>query len=161
MHPYLLTKDAIDAMEGESKTHMLNVILTNLENRFDVFEDVLDMVEEADFHRKLDIPKSKSIADHLWCVIGARQSYARAIQAGEWQGFECSLDSGAGPSAFKAAMNEATKAFHRTVSELPEWTDDRQALLAQLYEHEVMHEGQLIRQVYGLGLAMPDSSFWA
>lgn len=140
---------------------MLNIILANLENRFDVFNDVLAVVDDNDFHKKLDVPKNKSIAEHLWCVIGARQSFARAIQAGEWQGFECSLDTDAGPADYKVALDKATAIFHRTVRDLDTWSDDREALLAQLYEHEVMHEGQLIRQVYGLGLSMPATSTWA
>ena len=140
---------------------MLNIILTNLEKRFDVFDDVLATVDENDFHKTLDVPKNKSIAEHLWCVIGARQSFARAIQAGEWQGFECSLYTEAGPADYKTALDKATAEFHRTVRDLGNWSDDRQALLAQLHEHEVMHEGQLIRQVYGLGLSMPATSQWA
>jgi len=140
---------------------VLNIVLTNLEKRFDVFVELLAKVDDTDFHKKLDVPKNKSIAEHLWCVIGARQSFARAIQAGEWQGFDCSLDAKAGTTDYKAALDKATTVFHQTVKQVDDWTEDRQALLAKLYEHEVIHEGQLIRHVYGMGLSMPSSSQWA
>lgn len=34
---------------------------------------------------------SNAIGAQFWCVVGARESYARAFQAGAWQGFACSL----------------------------------------------------------------------
>ncbi len=38
-----------------------------------------------------------------------------------------------------------------------EWTDAKDGLLVDLLEHETMHQGQLIRYVYGLGFSFPES----
>ena len=38
--------------------------------------------------RLAELP-SNSIGSQLWCVVGARESYVRAISAGKWQGFAC------------------------------------------------------------------------
>ena len=37
-----------------------------------------------------------------------------------------------------------------------EWTEVKSELLTTLNEHEVMHEGQLIRHLYGLGYSIPE-----
>lgn len=140
---------------------MLTVLLDQLNTRFGMFEELAASVNDADFHRRLDTPRSKTIAEHLWCVLGARQSYARALKAGEWTGFQCSLEESAGREEFLAELERSARELNQTVNAVTDWTDGRKQLLAQLHEHETMHEGQLIRQVYGLGLEMPKSSFWA
>ena len=35
----------------------------------------------------LDLPSlpSNRIADQVWCIVGARESYSQAIEAGGWQ----------------------------------------------------------------------------
>ena len=62
---------------------MREIIISNLTARFAAFQDLLEQTEEADLQSRLEAPKSKSLAEHLWCVVGARESYARAIEAGE------------------------------------------------------------------------------
>ncbi|MGL5010629.1 MAG: hypothetical protein ACRC6I_12165, partial [Paracoccaceae bacterium] len=35
--------------------------------------------------------RSNTIGNQFWCIVGARESYGRAFDAGAWQGFSCSL----------------------------------------------------------------------
>jgi hypothetical protein len=105
----------------------------------------------------LDLPNlpSNRIADQVWCIIGARESYSRAIDAGGWQGFSCSLTT---PRAREAVL----AALYATLERLGEidFADLSAAqvdLAFDLLEHEVQHHGQLMRLVYANGLAFPAS----
>jgi hypothetical protein len=90
--------------------------------------------------------------------VGARESYTRALAAAEWQGFTCSLgreDLKTG-SSILAGLTRSAEGF-RTVAQGLEWNEARAALLLDLLEHEVQHQGQLIRYLYALGIDFPAS----
>ena len=91
---------------------------------------------------KIDVPKNKSFRDHLWCLIGARESYARAIANGVWAGFRCSMRSCAADD-FKSKLDESAEAVKEAIAGV-ERTAARLSLLAALNEHEVMYEGQIV-----------------
>ena len=105
----------------------------------------------------LDLPglPSNQIAGQLWCIVGARESYTRAIEAGGWQGFSCSLKT----PRVKQSVLAALEATHKHLSELDfaDLPDAQLDLAFALLEHEVQHHGQLIRFVYGNGLGFPES----
>jgi hypothetical protein len=58
---------------------------------FQLTYDLLYHLDETSLN--LDLPNlpSNRIAGQLWCVVGARESYTKAIEMGEWKGFSCSL----------------------------------------------------------------------
>lgn len=105
----------------------------------------------------LDLPglPSNRIADQLWCIVGARESYTRAIKAGGWQGFSCSL---AAPR-IKDSVLAALEATHTSLGEInfADLTEAQLDLAFDLLEHEIQHHGQLIRFVYANGLGFPGS----
>jgi hypothetical protein len=105
----------------------------------------------------LDLPNlpSNRIASQLWCIVGARESYLRAMQAGDWQGFSCSLKE----PHLKQAVLDILNTTHGQLNELAfEQLRERQIELAfALLEHEVQHHGQLIRFIYANGLTFPAS----
>lgn len=105
----------------------------------------------------LDLPglPSNRIADQLWCIVGARESYTRAIKAGGWQGFSCSL---AAPH-IKDSVLTALEATHTSLGEInfADLTEAQLDLAFDLLEHEIQHHGQLIRFVYANGLGFPGS----
>jgi len=105
----------------------------------------------------LDLPNlpSNRIAAQLWCVIGARESYLRAIEAGEWKGFSCSLK----PPRVKQSVVTALEATHKSLSRIDftALSEGELELAFALLEHEVQHHGQLIRYVYANGLGFPAS----
>ena len=54
---------------------MKEVVIQRLISRVEAYSDLLAGMEQVDIERKLDITKNKNLAEHLWCVIGARESY--------------------------------------------------------------------------------------
>ena len=139
---------------------MQKQVSQRLTQRFQAYLDLVAEIDDDLLGEKVDVPKHKSLAEHLWCVVGARESYTRAIEAGAWQGFNCSMTAYA-VSDFTAALTESAQAANEAIANVDEWDDERLALLATLTEHEVMHEGQIIRHMYALERTLPDSWVWA
>src|SRR5262245_26252212 len=101
---------------------------------------------------QLDLPglKSNRIAGQLWCIVGARESYVRAIRQGAWKGFSCSLKT----PRIKADVLAALEESQRSLLELDfvGLTDAQLEPPFDLLERELQHHGQLIRYVYANGL---------
>lgn len=102
--------------------------------------------------------RSNTIGAQLWCIVGARESYARALRDGAWAGFTCTLtaDGTRDPATVAAALRTSATDVRTTIGPL-DWTPARTNLLIDLHEHEAQHQGQLIRYIYGLGYAFPPS----
>ena len=139
---------------------MKDILIKNLEARFAAYNDIIAGCSDENLQLKLEVPKNKSPAEHLWCVVGARESYAGAIEANEWKGFSCSLQQFM-QADFSGKLRESATVVSSAIGTVGEWTDTRNELLLALYEHEVMHEGQLIRHMYGLGYDIPESVKWS
>ncbi|MBF2053289.1 MAG: hypothetical protein IGS03_07460 [Candidatus Sericytochromatia bacterium] len=139
---------------------MRNTIILNLRQRLASYNDVIKILDDSSLNARLAVAKNKSAAEHLWCLIGARESYARALLAGEWQGFNCSLKV-FDHENFAAALKQSSEQLLTAIEQINDWQPEHDALLAAIAEHEVMHEGQLIRHLYGLGLDPPHSWRWA
>lgn len=139
---------------------MRQEIVERLAKRFQAYSELSGLVDEELLNRKIDVPKHKSLAEHLWCVVGARESYAKSIEQGQWLGFGCTMLSFT-PSDFRSKLNESASAVDEAIHSVTDWTLERANLLATLAEHEVMHEGQIIRHMYALEKELPDSWIWA
>lgn len=100
--------------------------------------------------------RSNTIGQQLWCVIGGRESAVRAIEAGGWAGFDCSLTDTSSKEKVVEALSASATALLQALSDDGSLAD-RMALF--VFEHEAMHQGQLIRFVYSLDLEFPKS--WA
>src|SRR5207244_9855326 len=91
----------------------------------------------------LDLPglPSNRIADQVWCIVGARESYIRAIKENGWKGFSCSLKT----PRVKQAVIAALEATRRSLAEFDfdNLTETQIDLAFKLLEHEVQHHGQL------------------
>lgn len=135
-------------------------MIKNTASRFAAYQDIIAACSDESLQAKLDVPKNKSLAEHLCYIVGARESYATAIEANEWQGFTCSLQQ-FGQSDFSLKLAESANRLLSVLEAVEEWTEVRNELLRTLNEHEVMHEGQLIRHRYGLGYRIPESVKWA
>jgi hypothetical protein len=90
-------------------------------------------------------------------VVGARESYARAIAAGEWSGYSCSLSEPGDPAEVAAALDRSADAVTMVLASLRDHTAAQTGLLLDLLEHEAQHHGQLIRYLYALRLPIPAS----
>ncbi len=130
-----------------------DLTLARIHAAFDMTSDLVNAVEEADLNRTLAQP-SNTMWDQIWCVVGARESHVRAIEAREWVGFSCSLT--AADRGSKGPLQEALETSQRAVLEaLSVAMDEKNAL--DLLLHETQHHGQLIRFMYGLQLDFPES----
>ena len=126
-----------------------------LDRSFRLTSDLVAHLDEESLG--LDLPNlpSNRIADQLWCIVGARESYSKAIEAGGWKGFSCSLTA----PRVKQSVLSVLEATRQGLAEMnfTDLSDGQVELALGLLEHEVQHHGQLIRFVYGNGLTFPDS----
>lgn len=126
-----------------------------LDRSFRLTHDLVAHLDETSLN--LDLPglPSNRIAGQLWCVVGARESYTKAIEMGGWKGFSCSLTA----PRVKQSVLAALETTHKKMSEIDftALTDAQVELAFSLLEHEVQHHGQLIRFIYGNGLTFPES----
>ncbi|WP_127475444.1 hypothetical protein [Microbacterium sulfonylureivorans] len=142
---------------------MTTTLTTVLQRRFslsdELYVDLVAGLPPGALARRLGELPSNAIGAQLWCVLGARESYVRAARAGGWQGFTSPVTAAEATDA--AALHSAFVTTSATVAgfldELD--ADDEQALTyaLALLEHETQHHGQLIRYLYGLGMARPSS----
>jgi len=137
---------------------MRETVVQNLIKRFDSYAELIGI--DVNLSQKLDAPKHKSLGEHLWCVVGARESYAKALRSGEWDGFNCSMTEFL-QTDFIEKLQTSAEDVKDAIKQIDDWTQNRELLLLELSDHEVMHEGQIIRHLYGLGCEIPASVKWA
>lgn len=127
----------------------------NLDRSFQLTHELTVHLDEKSL--SLDLPNlpSNRIAGQLWCIVGARESFTKAIEAGAWKGFSCSLTTPRVKQSVLAALE--TTHQHLLDIDLMDLTDAQVALAFELLEHEVQHHGQLIRFVYANRLTFPDT----
>ena len=136
---------------------MRETVVQNLIKRFNSYAELIEI--DVDLSRKLDAPKHKSLGEHLWCVVGARESYAKALRVGEWGGFNCSMTEFS-QIEFAEKLQTSAEDVQAAIAQIDDWTQVQDALLLELSDHEVMHEGQIIRHLYGLKYEIPSSIKW-
>jgi hypothetical protein len=136
---------------------LADVMRESFERSFDLYRDLVAGLDAAALGSKLEAVPSNTLGAQLWCVVGARESYARAVAAGAWSGFSCSLTAPNDPSSVAASLHESEEAVRRVLAALDTDDNARGRLLVDLLEHETQHHGQLIRYLYGLRLGIPQS----
>lgn len=136
---------------------MNELLRRRLERANTLYLDLLDTVPAEHLGSRLPGLPSDTVGHQLWCVLGARVSFPLAARAGEWQGFSSPIDRDG--SADAAAVRAA---FVQTGADVDEWVagidaadEDSLRYVLALLEHETMHQGQLIRYLYGLGIDRP------
>lgn len=134
---------------------MSQPLKAKLDRAFSLTRDLVMHLDETSLD--LDLPglPSNRIAGQLWCVIGARESYTRAIVAGRWQGFSCSLTTPRVKQSVLAALQSTQERLNEI--DFTGLTAGQLDLAFDLLEHEIQHHGQLIRFVYGNRLTFPPS----
>jgi hypothetical protein len=128
-----------------------------LERSFSMYRGLAAELSAGALTSRLGDLRSNTIGGQLWCVVGARESYGRAIAAGSWSGFSCSLDDPADASKVMAALVRSEEDVRSALDAMHAADDAPWGLVIDLLEHEAAHHGQLIRYLYGLGLSIPDS----
>jgi hypothetical protein len=135
-------------------THQL--LINHLKRAFALTADLIQHLPEEALGQKLGDLPSNTIGQQLWCVIGARESYLKAVVNNGWSGFGCSL----GDTNAKAEVLNCLKNSEQDwLAYLEEQVlnNNQTAFLLDLLEHELQHHGQLIRYAYGNRLGFPAS----
>jgi hypothetical protein len=132
-------------------------IRERLERSFAMYADLLASIGDGALTSRLGGLRSNTIGAQLWCVVGARESYGRAIEAGQWAGFSCSLDDTADPVKVEAALASSADRVRHALDGVHAADNAPWGLVLDLLEHEAAHHGQLIRYLYGLDLPIPES----
>jgi hypothetical protein len=136
---------------------LATVLASRFDRSFALYRDFADSLDESSLGEKLPGLPSNAIGLQLWCVVGARESYARAIRAGSWAGFACSLASPMEKIPVSGALARSADEVRTVLGGIDGFSETQQGLVLDLLEHEAAHQGQLIRYLYGLRLAIPES----
>ncbi len=138
-----------------SKTKALE---ESLGRSFQLYRDFVNSIEEKNLNQKLSIP-SNTIGEQLWCVIGARESYSKAIEASKWLGFSCSVNKAEAKNKtlLLDSIRKSEIMVYNSLKNIETFTHSQNRLLIDLLEHEIAHHGQLIRFLYGLRIEIPVS----
>lgn len=134
-----------------------DVIKKNFKRSFDLYRELVESLDESQLSTTLPNLPSNTIGEQIWCVVGARESYSRAIQADGWVGFSCSLTSDqVGVTAeVMAALRRSEEVVLTALAGIDDFSDTQNELVIDLLEHEAAHHGQLIRYLYGIKLEIP------
>ena len=135
---------------------MKQLLIERLDRSFRFYQDLIEFLPEQLLRSKLQGLPSNELGHQLWCVIGARNSYLNALKAGKWEGFSCPLSPE--ETGSKEAVSSALAATAANVLEfLTVNSDYDENILMDLFEHEIQHQGQIIRYLYGLKAGIPES----
>ncbi len=134
----------------------MRLAIERLEKAFDLTADLVAVMAEKDLKRKLGDLPSNTIGGQLWCIIGARESYLKAMVSEGWSGFSCSLDD---PDSKERVMEGLNRSAGNILTFLAsgDLSEVQLEFLFTLLEHEVQHHGQLIRYFCGNRLSFPTS----
>lgn len=128
-----------------------------LDKAFALYDELAEFLEGQTFGSKLAGLPSNTIGQQLWCVIGARESYTKGIQKGQWDGFHCSLswEQTADKGVVSTSLRQSAETARTVLSGIKEWSEAQERLAIEFLEHEIQHHGQLIRYLYGLKVGVP------
>lgn len=132
------------------------LIDARLDAVFGLYDELIASIDGAKLRQSLPVPSNR-IGMQLWCVVGARETWARAMEKGTWGPFGCSIGS------FEDAQNLGlvADALARSGSAFREAAmanagdETRTNFKLALLEHESQHLGQILRYLLGLGIDPP------
>jgi hypothetical protein len=133
----------------------MKILIKRLEKAFNLTSDLVNGVSDDALKSRLKTLRSNTIGQQIWCMIGARESYLKAIVNNGWAGFSCSLKDTTSKAEILQCLQSSARCL--TFLNLQELNEAQAELAITLLEHEILHHGQLIRYFYGNDLAFPKS----
>jgi hypothetical protein len=119
-------------------------------------DDFYNHINDGGLRLRISDVPSNTIGEQAYCIIGARESYLKALKVGQWDGFECSLTDSNNRTLVISKMEETHRNIERFLQDI--YTSEVNSnLLFDLLEHEVQHHGQLIRYAYANKIGFPKS----
>lgn len=134
----------------------MKAIREHLQRSFELTGDLVRSLSEDDLSLRLKDLPSNTIGEQLWCIVGARESYLKAIVNDGWSGFGCSLKNTTSKDEVLASLQKSSEDCSGFLDGR-ELSESQTEFLLTLLEHEIQHHGQLIRYVYGNKLGFPAS----
>lgn len=130
---------------------MRELVLAELRAGFAMYGDLIGSFSDDDLGFRLTEPSNR-VGSQLWCVIGGRESGIKAIRDDAWSGFSCSVTKAETRSVVSmvSSLSRTAREFESTIEEV-DWTEQREKFLLGVLQHETMHQGQLVRYLYGMG----------
>lgn len=116
-----------------------STIQASFDRSFELYRDLIDSLQEETLSSRLPNLPSNKLGLQLWCVVGARESFARAIEANEWSGFACSLESPAEKTSVQESLNQSADQVQKVLAKIESYSDTQNQLIINLLEHEVAH----------------------
>jgi hypothetical protein len=138
---------------------MQHLIDARLDAVFGLYDELITSLDGTQLRQSLPVP-SNPIGMQLWCVVGARETWARAMEKGTSGPFGCSIGSFAdtqNPRLVAEALAKSGSEFREAARANPE-DETRTDFKLALLEHESQHLGQILR--YLLGLAIDPPAGW-
>ena len=119
-------------------------------------DDFYNHIKGGSLRLRISEVPSNTIGEQAYCIVGARESYIKALKTGEWAGFDCSLIDSNDKTLIINKLEETHKNIERFLQDnsIGEINNN---LLIDLLEHEVQHHGQLIRYAYANKIDFPKS----
>lgn len=133
---------------------METLFFNKLKLAFNLTEDLANVLTAENLQAKIPNGKSNKIGEQFWCIIGARESFLKAIKESEWKGFSCSVKNSFSIQEIITKLKDTNLALEKLPSN---FNDQQSNLLIDLYTHEIQHHGQFIRYCYALGIEFPVS----
>ena len=135
---------------------MQHLIDARLDAAFKLYDELAATLDEEQLRQSLPVP-SNPIGMQLWCVVGGRETWARAVATGTWGPFGCSiasLEDTQNPTLVAGALAASASALREAVLASPA-DEARTNFKLALLEHESQHLGQILRYLLGLGIEPP------
>ena len=128
-----------------------------LQNAFSLTQDLYNNLSQKQYDLKIPGVPSNTFAGQAWCIVGARESYLKALENGKWSGFSCSIKPGSKKKDFLVSLENSQKNISKYLKNINKLNKLEEEILFKLLEHEIQHHGQLIRFVYANKLKFPKS----
>ena len=112
---------------------MSKELFQSTKKAFQLSLDLINSIEETSLTKKLPNLKSNKIGQQFWCIIGARESYLKALEKQEWTGFSCSLKDSFSKTEILTKLKESASSlahFSETIL-----STKQNKILLDLYTH--------------------------
>jgi hypothetical protein len=139
-------------------------VIEKLAAAFEMNNAFMAVLADEDLKCRLEGMRASSIGNQLACVARARDAYGKAILADlpfSWSP-DFPYDQRYDHEKLSAHLREKSLVFIDELKGFEVFSDNQLDLVLDLLSHEFLHQGQLIRYIYGNGLTMPSGvkGFW-
>jgi len=140
------------------------LIKKKIKDIFNMNDELMILLEDNDLKKDLSDIRSNTIGGQIYCIAGARESYGVSIINDTKFNWICKFSYEKRFDSFLLSeyLFKWRDEVIKYLSKKNELSSNQEDLLLDLYAHEYMHQGQLIRYLYGNNIKIPKSwkDFW-